>query len=160
MINDSFDGRGNTDSIEVLMADDNPGDVVLVREAAAQAGLRYRITEVHDGIEAVAYLRGTGAYAGAARPDLIVLDLNLPRRTGREVLGDIQPDPVLSAIPLVALSSSRSELDRTRPQMRSTQTAMAKPATFAAYVEMLGAIEAFRLSAAKRRGAGPTEVAK
>jgi len=140
--------------IEVLMVEDNPGDVVLVREAAVKAGLPYRITVVHDGVEARAYLHGQGQYAGAAQPDLIVLDLKLPRRSGREVLEDIRQLPALQAVPVVVLSSSRSELGLVRTHMQPTQTTTVKPGTFAGYVEVVEAIETFRSSVAARQEAG------
>jgi len=130
--------------VEVLMVEDNRGDVVLVEEAMAKAGLTHTVTVVPDGVEAMAYLRRRGAYADAARPDLIVLDLKLPRKSGREVLDEIRPDPALNAIPIVILSSSRSELEVARSNGRPEERCIAKPATFADYVDLVKVIEAFR----------------
>lgn len=138
--------------IQVLMVEDNPGDVVLLREAAATAGLDYQITVLHDGVAANAYLHATGPYAGAPRPDLVVLDMKLPRRSGREVLEDIRGEPALHTLTLVALSSSRSELDLVRSNLLPTQTTMGKPSTFAGYIQVVKAIEVFRQAVARRDG--------
>lgn len=143
--------------VEVVMIEDNPGDVVLVREAVENTGLPYRIAVVQDGGEAVEFLRQTGRHAGAIRPDLIVLDLKLPRRSGREVLADIRETPSLQGIPLITLSSSRSELDLVRLHLLPTQTAMEKPSTFDDYVLLVQAIEAFRLSATRHGKNASTE---
>lgn len=130
--------------IEVLMVEDNRGDVVLVEEAMAKAGLAHTVTVVPDGVEAMDYLHRRGAYAEAARPDLIVLDLKLPRKSGREVLAEIRPDSALNAIPVVILSSSRSELEVARAHGRPEERCIAKPTTFAGYVDLVKVIEEFR----------------
>ena len=126
------------------MVEDNRGDVVLVEEALAKAGLGHTVNVVPDGVEAMDYLRRQGKYAGAARPDLIVLDLKLPRKSGREVLDEIRPDPAFNAIPIVILSSSRSELETARLHSRQEERCIAKPTTFAGYVDLVKVIEAFR----------------
>ena len=131
-------------AIEVLMVEDNRGDVVLVQEAVATAGLHYHITVVPDGVEALDYLQRRGRHAEATRPDLIVLDLKLPRRSGREFIADINPDPVLRCIPTVVLSSSRSELEVAQAQGSPSRICMVKPNTFPGYVEAAQRIEAFR----------------
>ncbi|OGV73192.1 MAG: hypothetical protein A3K19_30120 [Lentisphaerae bacterium RIFOXYB12_FULL_65_16] len=115
-----------------------------MQEAFLAAGLSCRVSVVPDGVEAMAYLCRQGKYAAAIRPDLIVLDLKLPRKSGREVLEEIRPDPDLSEIPLVVLSSSRSELELARPRTLPGQCCMAKPSTFGGYLELVRAIEAFR----------------
>jgi len=140
----------NMDPVEVLMVEDNPGDVLLLQEAVASVGLAYRIQVVHDGVEAMEYLRTQGEYGGAVRPDLIVLDLKLPRKNGREVLDEIRQDLVLSGIPLVLLSSSRSELEAARSNRLPAGGCMVKPSTFSGYVALAESIESFR------RGARPT----
>lgn len=130
--------------IEVLMVEDNRGDVVLVQEATARVGLAQTLTVVPDGVEAMDYLHRRGAYADAVRPDLIVLDLKLPRKSGREVLDEIRRDPALSALPVVILSSSRSELEVARSGGRPEERCIAKPATFVGYVDLVKVIEEFR----------------
>jgi two-component system, chemotaxis family, response regulator Rcp1 len=138
-------------TMKVLMVEDNRGDVVLVQEAMAKAGITFQVHVVPDGVEAMAYLRRQGRYAGATRPDLIVLDLKLPRKTGQEVLAEIQPDAELNGIPLVVLSSSRSELEIARTRGLPGKSCMAKPSTFDGYVALVRAIEQFRA------GMGPSQ---
>ena len=129
---------------EILIVEDNRGDVVLMQEAIEGEGLSCHVVVLPDGVEAMAYLHREGKYAGAVRPDLIVLDLKLPRKGGREVLEEIRPDPELNAIPLVVLSSSRSELQLARPRTLAGQCCMVKPSTFAGYLELVQTTEAFR----------------
>jgi CheY-like chemotaxis protein len=130
--------------VEVLMVEDNRGDIVLLEEAMRKAGLSNRVNTVKDGVEAMEYLRKQGEFAGAARPDLIVLDLKLPRKGGREVLDEIKRDPELKDICLVVLSSSRSELALAMANKQSAPTCMVKPSTFEGYVQLVKDIEAFR----------------
>ncbi len=130
--------------IDVLMVEDNPGDVVLLREALSSAGINYHINVMRDGVEAMEYLRGQGEHAGATRPALIILDLKLPRKSGREVLAEIAVDARLLAIPLVIFSSSRSELALARSPTLPRRAYLVKPSTFAGYVKLTGTIEAFR----------------
>ncbi len=96
---------------EILVVDDNPGDVDLVGTALAQSARNSRIHAVNDGEEAIAFLRRCGKYADAVRPDLLLLDLNLPRKDGRAVLADMKGDPALRKIPVVIFSTSRSGRD-------------------------------------------------
>ena len=133
------------DPVEVLVVEDNPGDILLLEEALLGAGLAYRIRVVRNGEEATDYLLQQGEHRGAARPELIVLDLKLPRKNGREVLADILADPALSTIPLVILSSSRSELDAARSSGLPKGSYMTKPTTFQGYEDLVESIEAFRL---------------
>ena len=135
--------------IAVLMVEDNRGDVVLMQEAIQSAGLPYNICVARDGVEALEFLRRQGKCAGAARPDLIMLDLKLPRKTGMEVLDEIELDPMLHNIPIVILSSSRSELSIARLRKEPPYTCMDKPSTFEGYVELVQIIEAFREQAQK-----------
>jgi len=130
--------------VEVLMVEDNRGDVVLVEEAMARLGLDHHVTVVPDGVEAVAYLQRQGRYTGTARPGLIILDLKLPRKSGLEVLDVIVADPGLRSIPRVIVSSSMSELELAREHALPGQRCLPKPSTFAGYVELLRTIEAFR----------------
>jgi two-component system, chemotaxis family, response regulator Rcp1 len=99
---------------EVLLVDDNPGDTDLISDVLSKAGGNFRMSAVHDGAEAIAWLRRKGKYADASDPDLIVLDLNMPRMDGREVLLEVKSDPELVRIPVVVFTSSeaRSDIDR------------------------------------------------
>jgi CheY-like chemotaxis protein len=142
-------GAMRTKPVDILMVEDNRGDVVLMQEALNTVGLQHRVHVVSDGVEAVAYLRRQGQYAAAIRPALIVLDLKLPRKNGREVLDEIMPDPELSRIPVALLSSSRSELEAARALRIPSRNYMVKPSTFAGYIELVHALEAFRASAAR-----------
>ncbi len=134
-------------AVEVLMIEDNRGDVVLVQTAVEEAGLPYHVTVVSDGAEAVEFLQRRGKHAEAPRPGLILLDLKLPRKNGCEVLDEIRPDPVVREIPLVLLSSSKSELKRARSFGLPVECYLEKPGTFQGFVELVRAIEAFRRKA-------------
>ena len=100
--------------IEILLVEDNPADVRLTQEALKEGKVRNNLHHVSDGEEALAYLRREGTYARAVRPDIVLLDLNLPKRDGREVLADIKADPELRRIPVVVLTTSTAELDIVR----------------------------------------------
>lgn len=147
--------RDDMKATEVLMVEDNPGDVVLLREALTKAGIHYRITVMRDGMEALEYLRRQGKHSAAISPELIVLDLKLPRKSGREILDDIRNDHELLTIPLIVLSSSRSELELARLQDKPGRSFMVKPSTFPDYVALAGAIEAFRLETRLNGGSCP-----
>ena len=97
--------------IEILLADDNPGDLRLAVEALKDSKIINHVNTVPDGVEAMAYLRKQGKYADAPRPDVILLDLNMPRKDGREVLKEVKEDPVLRRIPVVILTISQAEQD-------------------------------------------------
>jgi CheY-like chemotaxis protein len=97
--------------VEILLVEDNPGDVFLTREALQSSRLWNHLNVARDGVEAMAYLRREGEFSGAMRPDLILLDLNLPRKDGREVLEEIKADEELKRIPVVVLTTSRAEED-------------------------------------------------
>lgn len=97
--------------VEVLLVEDNAGDVRLTTEAIRESGLRINLSVAEDGEDAMAFLHREGRYANAPRPDLILLDLNLPKKDGREVLGEIKSDPGLKRIPVIVLTTSSSERD-------------------------------------------------
>src|SRR6185503_3055268 len=103
-----------SDVIEILLVEDNPGDARLTIEALKEGKVLNNLNVVNDGVEALAYLRRQGTYAQAAKPDLILLDLNLPRVDGRQVLAEIKTDPSLMTIPVVVLTTSASEDDIAR----------------------------------------------
>ena len=139
--------------VEVLMIEDNRGDVVLVEAAIEKAGLPYRVTVVSDGVEAVEFLHRRGKYAESPRPELIMLDLKLPRKNGCEVLDEILLDPAVVKVPLVLLSSSKSELKRARSYGLPPECYLEKASTYQGFVELVRAIEAFRTKP-RRRGQG------
>jgi two-component system response regulator len=136
-------------AVEVLMVEDNRGDVVLVQAAIEEAGLPYHVTVVSDGAEALEFLHRRGKYSESSRPDLIMLDLKLPRKNGCEVLDEIRLDPAVGHIPLVLLSSSKSELKRARSYGLPPECYLEKAATFQDFVELVRTIEAFRRKAAE-----------
>ena len=135
--------------VEVLMVEDNRGDVVLVEAAIEKAGLPYQVTVVSDGAEAVEFLHRRGKHAESSQPDLIMLDLKLPRKNGCEVLDEIRIDPLLAKTPLVLLSSSKSELKRARSYGLPDECYLEKPSTYLGFVELVQAIEVFRDKAVK-----------
>jgi CheY-like chemotaxis protein len=138
--------------IEILLVEDDEGDTVLIADALEHYKLRNRLACVSDGVKALEYLRGEGEYAGAARPDLILLDLNLPRMDGRELLSRIKADEELSAIPVVVLTTSRSDEDILRSYELHANAYVPKPVDFAAFVEIVRRIEGFYLSVARLPG--------
>jgi chemotaxis family two-component system response regulator Rcp1 len=136
-------------SIEVLLVEDNPGDVRLMREAFWEVDVRHCLHTVSDGVEAVDFLRRREDYAHAPRPDLIVLDLNLPRKDGREVLAEIKHDPKLKHIPVVVLSSSTSDDDVSRAYDLHANCYVGKPVDFDEFVRVVRSIESFWFETAR-----------
>ncbi len=130
--------------IEVLLVEDNKSDVVLLQEALEQAGIHYNLHTAKDGSVAMEFLLRRGSYVSAPRPSLIILDLNLPRKDGREVLSEIMPDADLRRIPLVILTSSTVDRDIIRTFGLADNCYMVKPTGFDKYVEIVKAIEVFR----------------
>ncbi len=128
---------------KVLLVDDNPADVVLAREALAGSRHQSRICDVADGEEAIAFLHGAGQYANAVRPDLVILDLNLPKKDGRAVLAEVKADADLRTIPIVVFSSSRSTLDIARSYELGANCYVSKPGNLDDYFQTVQAIEEF-----------------
>lgn len=128
---------------EILLAEDNPGDVVLAKKALKQGKLANNLHVVADGVEAMRYLRQEAEYADAPRPDLILLDLNMPRKDGKEVLADIDEEDELSRIPVVVLTSSESEADIARSYELSANAYLTKPVDFDGFVEIVNRLEGF-----------------
>ena len=128
---------------EVLLAEDNSGDVVLTKKALKQGKLANNLHVVADGVEAMRYLRQADEYADAPRPDLILLDLNMPRKDGKEVLADIDEENELSRIPVVVLTSSESEADIARSYELSANAYLTKPVDFDGFVEIVNRLEGF-----------------
>lgn len=128
---------------EILLAEDNPGDVMLTKKALKQGKLANNLHVVADGVEAMRYLRQEAEYADAPRPDLILLDLNMPRKDGKEVLADIGEENELSRIPVVVLTSSESEADIARSYELSANAYLTKPVDFDGFVEIVNRLEGF-----------------
>jgi CheY-like chemotaxis protein len=133
-------------AVEILLVEDNPADVELTREALEHAKLRNRLHVALDGLAALAFLRRQGPYAAAPRPDLILLDLNLPRKDGREVLAEIKADPNLKVIPVVILTTSQAEEDILKSYALNANCYVTKPVDFAAFMKVVQAIDDFWFS--------------
>ncbi len=128
---------------QVLLVDDNPADVMLAREALAGGRHQSRISNVANGKEAMAFLRRAGPYANAVRPDLVILDLNLPKKDGRGVLAEAKADSNLRAIPVVVFSTSRLMLDITRSYEMGANCYVSKPGNLNDYFSAVQSIEEF-----------------
>jgi len=135
-------------AIRILWAEDSIGDILLIKEAFEQAGLGHNLNVFEDGVEATDFLFHRGRYAHAMLPELIILDLNMPRKNGREVIEDIKTDPALIQIPLVVLTSSRDDIDVLHGLDPKRCLYLVKPATFQNLVEMAKQINNFWLSLA------------
>ncbi len=135
--------------IEVLLVEDDPGDVLMTREAFEEHKLRNRLNVVSDGTEALAYLRREGQYADAVLPDLILLDLNLPRRDGREVLEEIKKDEQLCRIPVVVLTTSEADEDILRSYQLHANAYVTKPVDFERFITVVRQIDEFFVSVVK-----------
>jgi CheY-like chemotaxis protein len=139
--------------IEVLLVEDDPGDVLLIEEAFEFNKVRNSLSVVSDGVEALAFVRNEGAYADAPRPGLILLDLNLPRKDGREVLADIKTDPALRSIPVVVLTTSKAEEDVLRSYDLHANAYVTKPVDFDRFIEVVRQIDEFFVSVVRLPGA-------
>jgi two-component system, chemotaxis family, response regulator Rcp1 len=135
--------------IEILLVEDNPGDVRLTRESLCDAKVRNNMVVASDGMEALACLRREGEYANAARPDLILLDLNLPRMNGFEVLDAIKEDPDLKRIPVVVLTTSQAEQDIIRSYNLYANAYVNKPVDLEQFIRVIKCIEDFWLEIVK-----------
>ena len=129
--------------IEILLVEDNPGDARLAVEAMKEAKVRNQMHIVKDGVEAIRYLHNEGEYSKMPRPDLIFLDLNLPRMSGREVLTIIKEDPDLKAIPVVILTVSRDEEDILKSYEHHANCYVSKPLDLEAFIDVVKGIEHF-----------------
>jgi chemotaxis family two-component system response regulator Rcp1 len=141
--------------IEVLLVEDSPGDVRLTVEAFKTAKVHINLRVVYDGAEAMEYLKRVGKYADALRPDLVLLDLNLPKKDGREVLGEIKGNPALLTIPVVILTTSAAEVDILRSYQLHANCYITKPVDLIGFLEVVKSIDDFWLSVVKL----PPEVA-
>ena len=129
--------------IDVLLVEDDRGDTLMIKEAFADNKVRNRLNCVADGVEALAFLRREGEYADAPRPDLVLLDLNLPRKDGREVLQEIKNDPELRTIPVVVLTTSEAEEDILRSYELHANAYVTKPVDFDRFIEVVRQIDEF-----------------
>lgn len=129
--------------VEVLLVEDNPGDVRLTLEALKDGKVNNHLSVVEDGVEALAFLRREGKYADASRPDLILLDLNLPKKDGREVLAEIKTDEDLKRIPVVVLTTSKAEEDILKTYNLHANCYITKPVDFDQFVIVVRLIEDF-----------------
>lgn len=132
-------------AIEVLLVEDNPGDVRLTREALKEAKVRNNVHVASDGVVALEFLRREGQFANAPRPDVVLLDLNLPRRSGHEVLHDIKSDERLRAIPVVILTSSQADEDIARSYQLAANAYVTKPVGLNEFLKVVRSIEHFWL---------------
>ncbi|SRR6266550_3296620 len=135
-----------THPIDILLVEDNPGDVRLTRELLKESTVNNRLAAVENGAEAIAYLRRQGKYRDAERPDLILLDLNLPRMDGREVLAEIKRDPDLRRIPVVILTSSSADADVIKTYDLHANCYVTKPVGLDQFATVVKSIEDFWLA--------------
>ena len=132
--------------VEILLVEDSPSDTELTVEALREGKVCNRLSLVEDGVQALQFLRRQGPYAHAPRPDLILLDLNLPRKDGREVLQELKADPYLKLIPVVVLTTSQAEQDVLRVYQLNGNCYITKPVDFKRFLEVVRGIENFWLS--------------
>jgi CheY-like chemotaxis protein len=141
--------RNADQPVEILLVEDNPGDVRLTLEVLKDARVRNNISMVNDGVAALAFLRQEGEYAGARRPDLILLDLNLPKKNGLEVLAEIKSDPELQFIPVIILTVSGDEEDFVKSYNLHANCCIAKPIDLDQFIKVIRSIEDFWLTIVK-----------
>src|SRR3982074_361405 len=139
----------DADPIEILLVEDSPGDVRLTREAFKDAKVHITLHVASDGAEAMGFLRREGKHANALRPDLILLDLNLPKKDGREVLEEIKESPTLKSIPVVVLTTSASDADILRSYKLHANCYITKPVGLDGFLEVVKSIDNFWLSVVK-----------
>ncbi|MBX3405048.1 MAG: response regulator [Phycisphaeraceae bacterium] len=137
------------EAIEILLVEDSPGDVRLTREALGEAKVTNRLHVAGDGVEAMAFLRRQGKYASAPRPDLVLLDLNLPRMDGREVLALIKGDPELRTLPVIVLTTSDAEADVLKSYDSHANCYLVKPVDVDQFFAQVRSLEGFWLAVVK-----------
>jgi two-component system, chemotaxis family, response regulator Rcp1 len=144
--------RTHAEPIEILLVEDSPSDVDLTREALEDTKVHNNLSIVGDGVEALAFLRREGRYADAPHPDLILLDLNLPKKDGREVLAEIKSDPELRRIPVVVLTTSEAEQDIVESYNLHANCYVKKPVDLDAFIQVVRSIDNFWLAIVKLPG--------
>ena len=145
------------ESVNVLLVEDNPGDVRLTREAFKEGNITDALHVVTDGVEALDFLHQRGEHADAPRPDIILLDLNLPRKNGDEVLEEINDDPELSQIPVIVMTSSEAEEDIARSYKLHANAYLTKPIDPEEFVDVVRSFESFWLSVVRLPSCEETE---
>ena len=135
--------------IDILLVEDDPGDVLLIREAFEDNKVHNRLHVVPDGVEALTFLRQEGVHADAPRPDLVLLDLNLPRKDGREVLAEVKGDESLQHIPVVVLTTSKAEEDVLRSYKLHANAYVTKPVDFDRFIDVVRRIDEFFVTVVK-----------
>ena len=137
---------------EILLVEDNPGDVLLTQEAFREGRLAHRLSVVEDGEEAVRFLRREGTYAEAPKPDVILLDLNLPKKDGRELLAEIKEDPALRYIPIIVLTTSDAEQDVWKAYKLHANCYLTKPVNLDDFIRKIRSFEDFWLTVVRLPG--------
>jgi len=133
----------NTEPIKILMVEDNPGDARLAEEALKDSKINNSLYHVEDGVEAMQFLRRQAEYSDAPQPDLVLLDLNLPRKDGREVLAEIKEDPKLKLVPVVVMTTSEAERDLVKSYDLHANAYVVKPIDLERFIEVVQSIEVF-----------------
>ncbi|HWG85020.1 MAG TPA: response regulator [Deinococcales bacterium] len=136
----------NQEVIEILLVEDNPGDALLTREAFEEARVRNNLHHVTDGVQAMQFLRCEGEFTQCPRPDIILLDLNMPRKGGLEVLSEVKNDPALRDIPVVILTTSSAEEDIVKSYQSHANAYITKPVDLAKFLEVVRSLEEFWLA--------------
>ena len=135
--------------VDVLLVEDDPGDILMTREAFQHHKIQNKLHVVTDGEQALQFLRQTGEYAKAPRPGLVLLDLNLPRRSGHEVLAELKEDPQLRVIPVVILTTSQAEEDILRSYSLHANAYVSKPVDFERFMDVIRQIDSFFVTVVK-----------
>jgi CheY-like chemotaxis protein len=135
--------------VDVLLVEDDPGDILMTREAFQHHKIQNKLHVVTDGEQALQFLHRTGEYAGVPRPGLILLDLNLPRRSGHEVLAELKADPQLRVIPVVILTTSQAEEDILRSYSLHANAYVSKPVDFERFMDVIRQIDSFFVTVVK-----------
>jgi len=146
MMNKNDPLNANVDPVRILLVEDDPGDVLITREALEQSKLIHHLDVVSNGEEALSYLRKEGDYSGSTTPHLVLLDLNLPRMGGREVLAEVKNDPALGHIPIIVLTTSEAETDVLSTYQLHANAFITKPVDFNRFHEVVRSIDDFFLT--------------
>ena len=141
--------RNDFQAINILLVEDNPGDIRLTREVLKEGKIQNKLSVVTDGEEAILFLKKIGEYKDVLTPDLILLDLNLPKKDGREVLAEIKGDPSLASIPVIILTTSAAEKDILNTYSNHANCYITKPVDFSQFINVIRAIEDFWLTIVK-----------
>lgn len=144
-----MNNKENTSPVNILLVEDNPGDIRLTKEVLKEGKIRNVLSVATDGEEALLYLRKIGKYKDAVIPDIILLDLNLPKKDGREVLAEIKADPELMCIPVIVLTTSAAEQDILNMYSQHANCYITKPVDFNQFISVIRLIENFWLTIVK-----------